>query len=526
MHARTNTHAHTLAFHHFVGKLKKMTSHFELWNNPLCGVPTQVEALSSGILDFYVWTPPAMQRAHGLSQPSYIQPTLVCEVPKGMGGEQPASPMDLTVALALVLLAQLVVLGLLVAWCWQGGGARVVALARSSPGLLAAWCRSCLAPQPTYWWSDSGSRSVSSDGPRYVELIDSGSSGDDNRSGSSLSGALYSTPTGTLTGTLSSNSDGTTYVEPIASGSGGDDNRPESSLSGALSSLTGTLTGTLTGSLSSKSAPQTTQWRDSRAQIMVLDHELRIVLWSRGMTEATAGYAPTLGDGIWTLPFPEEVQRTRMVSQLKKVLRGAGKVDALLPAHQAMNEVVISTPNVAMHIVPFDRELVFSLVARPMLEPAGLPGFETDPTGPMFANEAGYGESYPAVPPPPCHLILMIQDRVEPGLESLMWAGSDTTSELTSESSSSILIDGKASQSSGSASGPVTRGTHDSTSESSGAAEVKFLLANRDSPVNTSSAHFKALDNREGGQMQARASLDAEKVLKSVPWVQPHPTAR
>lgn len=33
-------------------------------------------------------------------------------------------------------------------------------------------------------------------------------------------------------------------------------------------------------------------WRDSERQLMVLDHDLRIVLWSKGMAAATHGMAP------------------------------------------------------------------------------------------------------------------------------------------------------------------------------------------------------------------------------------------
>ena len=39
-------------------------------------------------------------------------------------------------------------------------------------------------------------------------------------------------------------------------------------------------------------------WRASKAQLMVLDAELRIVLWSRGMAKAVANLEPKVGSSV------------------------------------------------------------------------------------------------------------------------------------------------------------------------------------------------------------------------------------
>ena len=57
-------------------------------------------------------------------------------------------------------------------------------------------------------------------------------------------------------------------------------------------------------------------WRSSNAQIMVLDHDLRIVLWSKGMRKAVSGYEPAYGLAVTALPFPSDEHLAKMVISL------------------------------------------------------------------------------------------------------------------------------------------------------------------------------------------------------------------
>ena len=157
------------------------------------------------------------------------------------------------------------------------------------------------------------------------------------------------------------------------------------------------------------------------------------------MKNATLGYTPKLGDGIWTLPFVAQAQGTRMVDTLQEVLRGARK-RKLPHAIQAIHFAVIAPPNMVMHLAPRlayggQRDVLLSLVGMPMRELAGLPDFRTNSP----ARNVSTGDVRPRdTSGLACHVLVLVREVMEPNLQSLLWAGSQSEkiSDLTSETGS------------------------------------------------------------------------------------------
>jgi hypothetical protein len=83
-------------------------------------------------------------------------------------------------------------------------------------------------------------------------------------------------------------------------------------------------------------------WGKSNAQLMVLDHELRIVLWSRGLVEAAFGLEPEIGTSLEALPFPSSEHRARAVASLEGVM---GEASAARSSTQTARYWPRHTPN-------------------------------------------------------------------------------------------------------------------------------------------------------------------------------------
>ena len=101
-------------------------------------------------------------------------------------------------------------------------------------------------------------------------------------------------------------------------------------------------------------------WELSDMQLVVLDYDLRIVLWSRGLVEAASGLRPALGSSFSALPFPSPEHRDRIVEMLSYIREEddaeehGGVPGPLLDPLHALQAAVVIEPNVIMHLVtPF-----------------------------------------------------------------------------------------------------------------------------------------------------------------------------
>ena len=88
-------------------------------------------------------------------------------------------------------------------------------------------------------------------------------------------------------------------------------------------------------------------WSKSNAQLMVLDHQLRIVLWSRGMVEAAFGLEPDIGTSLKALSFPSSEHRARAVASLEGVM---GQACTILHPDRALLAATHAKPNVILHL--------------------------------------------------------------------------------------------------------------------------------------------------------------------------------
>ena len=90
-------------------------------------------------------------------------------------------------------------------------------------------------------------------------------------------------------------------------------------------------------------------WSKSNAQLMVLDHELRIVLWSRGMVEAAFGLEPEIGTSLEALPFPSADHRARAVASVSSMM-DAAPAGTIFHPHRALSAVTHAKPSVIIHL--------------------------------------------------------------------------------------------------------------------------------------------------------------------------------
>ena len=77
-------------------------------------------------------------------------------------------------------------------------------------------------------------------------------------------------------------------------------------------------------------------WRESERQLMVLDHDLRVVLWSKGMTVATHGMVPAPGIHVKALPFASSKDQEMTVAMLQTIIRDTGKTGVVRDLHMKL----------------------------------------------------------------------------------------------------------------------------------------------------------------------------------------------
>ena len=88
-------------------------------------------------------------------------------------------------------------------------------------------------------------------------------------------------------------------------------------------------------------------WSKSNAQLMVLDHELRIVLWSRGMVESAFGLEPEIGTSLKALPFPSADHRARAVASLAGVM-GEASAGTIFHPDRALSAATHAKPRLVV----------------------------------------------------------------------------------------------------------------------------------------------------------------------------------
>ena len=200
-------------------------------------------------------------------------------------------------------------------------------------------------------------------------------------------------------------------------------------------------------------------WQRSGAQLMVLDHELRVVLWSQGMANAMSGFRPELGTSVEWLPFPSDEVQQKVITALELIMEEIGE-----PMHPtlALEAAITTVPNMSLHlktpsITGSCRDVLLSTTAIKMKL---LPTRKVPPPAEalQFDNE-------------PCHLLIMGQESHDPRLASLFHGSKgsslSTVSDLTSESETVVSARRHVASSVESGAGNMTRSTSSSAEGSS-----------------------------------------------------------
>jgi len=162
-------------------------------------------------------------------------------------------------------------------------------------------------------------------------------------------------------------------------------------------------------------------WQSSDMQLVVLDHELRVVLWSRGMAKVMSSFRPALGTSVEGLPFSSTDARQRVASTLDSVIRERGVVGEAA----ALQAIVTTAPNVTLHLVPplstgAHKAVLLSMTAIKM-------------------KSLSAASSTQGLDNEPCHLLIMGKESLDPILAGLshdnieVASASSTVSDLTSE---------------------------------------------------------------------------------------------
>ena len=173
-------------------------------------------------------------------------------------------------------------------------------------------------------------------------------------------------------------------------------------------------------------------WRSSNVQLVVLDSELRVMLWSKGMVKVMAGFRPAMGASIEGLPFLSVGKQQTVINGLESIMgeRGAESEAALHPL-LALQAAVATAPNVTLHMVTtlsngVRKEVLLSMTAvkmKPLEATMAIPLAEVR----CFDYE-------------PCHMLIMGKQSFDPALMSLAYDSRDapslTVSDLTSDSGS------------------------------------------------------------------------------------------
>ena len=103
----------------------------------------------------------------------------------------------------------------------------------------------------------------------------------------------------------------------------------------------------------------------SNAQLLVLSNELKVVSWSAGMADITAGYKPTLGARLDTLPFPTARHQRQLVDTLASIVSEPGSV--VMHREAALVAALHTKPNLVLHLqVPQEAPLRMTAAQVPL----------------------------------------------------------------------------------------------------------------------------------------------------------------
>ena len=156
--------------------------------------------------------------------------------------------------------------------------------------------------------------------------------------------------------------------------------------------------------------PHTHHTYHAQPKVIVLDHNLCVVVWSRGMTKAAAGYEPAFGETLNALPFPSAEHRESVVSKLESIMHDEAPGSMFHPLH-ALQAAVVADPNVVVHFVT----------------PLGV-GLEHDTVLSMAAVQIMPPRSSSSS----AHVLLVGHEQMDPKLVSL-WAANDVPSDVSSD---------------------------------------------------------------------------------------------
>ena len=168
-------------------------------------------------------------------------------------------------------------------------------------------------------------------------------------------------------------------------------------------------------------------WRGSNKQLMVLDYQLRVVLWSKGMITAAYGWAPTLGASVDTFPFASIEDKARCVSALQAVLveeSAEADHDPIYALEAAWN----CATNVPVHLTA--STTAAALQRRVAL---GMSAVRMKPFVPGSLPSGLHDQDQGR-----CHLLILGQETVHPDLVSL-WTGNSGRGGESAESTISDL---------------------------------------------------------------------------------------
>mmetsp|Transcript_12264 Transcript_12264/g.28667 ORF Transcript_12264/g.28667 Transcript_12264/m.28667 type:complete len:646 (+) Transcript_12264:1682-3619(+) len=180
--------------------------------------------------------------------------------------------------------------------------------------------------------------------------------------------------------------------------------------------------------------PLYASWKSSGAEIVVFDDRLRVVLWSKGLAQASS-FDPAQGDDLTSFPFPSPEHRAKLTKSLHEVRVAA--TDPMFPV-QALHAAVLAEPSMIMHLggVGVQHEAVVISMAAVKIYPLASSWSAGAAAGAWVSG--GSDSQY--------HILLMGHGHLDPGLTSLWENGSggrdghsDAMSDLTSETGSGLM---------------------------------------------------------------------------------------
>ena len=105
---------------------------------------------------------------------------------------------------------------------------------------------------------------------------------------------------------------------------------------------------------------------------MVLDSDLRVLVWSEGMVDVF-GFSVKSQADVKTLPFGSDVERSEFVSLIAPLFRAQSLTEhqPLLAPHQALSICATSEPELLLRLVTPIRDVAVAMTTQLMRIPDG-----------------------------------------------------------------------------------------------------------------------------------------------------------